>query len=139
MPPRFDPRNYQTYSIHAPLSTHWRKATCVEVACPNYLNGWRVRVEHLPPELLHQARTSGRRYTELAVREGETYLVYEAGQPCFEASTHRARVERPELYVIRDGDARGNPTGRRRQVDGVAWNDDFGEHQERIADLMKEG
>jgi hypothetical protein len=136
---RFDPRNYQTYSIHAPLSTHWRSISCAELGCANYLNGWTVRVEHLTPAQLHTCRTSGRRYTELAVREGENYLVYEAGQPCFEASAHVVRVERPELYVIRDGDTRANPTGRRAVVDGATWNDDFGEHQERIADLMKEG
>lgn len=139
MAPYLDPRAYKTYSIHAPLSTHWRPASCAEVDCPNYLHGWRVRVEHLPPELLHTARTSGRRFTELPVRQGETYLVFEPGQACFEAARHRLRLDRPELYAIRDGDTRGNPTGRRVTVSGDQWNDDFGEHQERLADLHKEG
>lgn len=135
----FDPRNYQTYTILAPLSTHWRKATCAEVDCPDYLNGWRTRVEYLTPEQLHLARNCGRRHIVVKVGPGETYLVYDAGQPCFQVSTHRMRLEREERYLIRDGDARGNPTGRRVEVSGTAWNDDFGEHQQRLADLQQEG
>lgn len=137
--PAADPRAYQTYAISAPLSTHWRRATCAEVDCPHYLEGWATRVEHCNAEQLHAARNSGRRYRELAVRAGETYLLFEAGQKCFRWDEHRQRVERPELYVIRDGDLRGNPTGRRQIVGDTQWSDDFGEHQERLADLQKEG
>lgn len=137
--PLADPRAYKTYSIHQPLATHFRPATCAEVDCPHYLEGWMTRVEHCNAEQLHAARNSGRRYRELALRPGETYLHFEAGQKCFHWSDHRTPVGRPELYVIRDGDARGNPTGRRDLVSGETWNDDFGEHQERLADLLKEG
>lgn len=137
--PLADPRAYKTYSISAPLATHWRPATCAEVDCPYYLHGWRVRKEHCDEQMLHVIATCGRRYRELAIRQGETYFEFEAGQPCLKASEHRARVERPELYLIRDGDMRGNPTGRRIEVSGTTWNDDFGEHQERLADLQKEG
>lgn len=137
--PILDPRGYKTYSIHAPIRTHFRKATCAEVDCPDYTNGWRVRLEILNAEQQVWVRQTGRRFTELPVRQGETYLVFEAGQPCFRATEHRARVEREELYVIRDGDTRGNPTGRVDRVSGQQWNDDFGEHQQRLADLQKEG
>lgn len=137
--PILDPRGYKTYSIHAPIRTHFRKATCVEVDCPDYLNGWRVRLEILNEEQRVWVRQTGRRFTELPVRPGETWLVFEAGQPCFRATEHRARVEREELYVIRDGDTRGNPTGRVDRVSGQTWNDDFGEHQQRLADLQQKG
>lgn len=137
--PILDPRGYKTYSIHAPIRTHFRKATCAEVDCPDYLNGWRVRLEILNPEQRVWVRQTGRRFTELPVRAGETWLVFEAGQPCFRATEHRARVEREELYVIRDGDMRGNPTGRVDRVSGQQWNDDFGEHQQRLADLQQKG
>jgi hypothetical protein len=132
--------DYQTYSITAPLSTHFRRATCAEVDCAAYLSGWRVRVEGLPPQLLHVAKTSGRRYVEQSVAEGETWLVFEAGQLCFKESEHRVRIDRPELYVVRDGDWRGNPTGRVRQHTNAAdWVEDFGEHQQRIADQIDRG
>lgn len=139
MAPLLDPRGYKTYSIHAPIRTHFRKATCAEVDCPDYLHGWRVRLEILNEEQRVWVRQTGRRFSEMPVRPGETWLVFEAGQPCFRATEHRARVEREELYVIRDGDTRGNPTGRVDKVSGQQWNDDFGEHQQRLADLQQKG
>lgn len=132
---------YKTYSIVAPLATHHRPATCAEVDCPHYVNGWRVRVEGLDPEMEHAARTSGRRFTELPVAEGETWLVFEAGQPCFQASEHRARLERPELFIVQGGDHRGNPrrTPVRQHVRPGDWVEDFAEHQQGLADAHQEG
>ncbi len=130
---------YKSYSISAPLATHWRPATCAEVACPDYLHGWRIRKEHLDAQLLHAATRSGRRYREVSFAAGETWLVYEAGQVCFKASQHRLPLERPELYLVRDGDWRGNPTGSVQRLTAASWTDDFGEHQERLADRFKQG
>jgi hypothetical protein len=132
---------YKTYGIRMPLTTHWRKATCAEVECPDHTHGWRVRVENLTPDLVHTARTCGRRFRELSVAEGETYLVFEAGQPCFRASDHRVRVERPELYVVRDGDWRGNPRHTTPTVHSGpdSWVDDFATHQQTLADAANEG
>lgn len=139
--PRMGPESYKTYSIQAPLATHFRPATCEEVGCPNFLNGWRNRVEGLTPELLHAARNSGRKYTELRVAEGETWLMYEAGQPCFQASLHRAPIGRPELFIVRDGDRRGNPRGTKARLHQrpADWLDDFAEHQQDLADAAERG
>lgn len=137
MPPQF----FKTYAVMAPVGTHFRPATCAEVDCPHYLHGWRVRVESLTPDLQHAARNSGRRYAEQQVAEGETWLVFEAGQPCFKASQHRARLDRPELYVVRDGDHRGNPRGTKARLHQRPehWLEDFAGHQSAINDAMKEG
>lgn len=124
---------YQTYHILAPEQSHWRPASCEEVGCLSHRYGWRTRIQGLSPQDVHAARTSGRRYTEVKVEEGETYLVFEPGQRCWKASTHRIRVDRPELYVVRDGDWRGNPTGEARQHTPDGWVNDFAEHQDRIA------
>ena len=131
---------YKTYSIVAPLATHHRPATCAEVDCPNYLNGWQVRVEGLPPELLCDARAHGR-HREVRVAEGETWLVYEAGQPCFKASEHRTRLDQPELFLVRGGDHRGNPrrTPTRRHTRPEHWVEDFAEHQQGLADVAERG
>ncbi len=107
--------SYQTYQIKAPIATHWRKATCAEIECAHYLNGWRVRLESLPPEMVHAARNSGRKFTELHVSAEENWLVFEAGQACFQESAHKVPLDRQELFIVRDGDWRGNPTGRVRQ------------------------
>jgi hypothetical protein len=148
--PKMPASAYKTYSIAAPVSTHWRKATCKETDCPRYLNGWRVQVELLTPELLHTAKTvrhliNGRwvpyRYTELRVSESQTFLVFEAGQPCFQAAEHRIKIDRPELYIVRDGDHRGNPrrTEARRHTRPEHWVEDFATHQERLADTLRQG
>lgn len=132
---------YKTYAIKAPLSTHFRKATCEEVQCPDFLYGWRVHKEALSPALLHTATHSGRKFSEVQVTPGETYLVYEAGQTCFHAPKHRTRVERPELYIVRDGDWRGNPRGTPNRVHQRAedWAEDLHEHTDQINDALKEG
>lgn len=139
--PRMDPTAYKTYAMVSPLSTHFRPASCAEVDCPHYLNGWRVRLENLTPDLQHAARTSGRRYREQHVTDGETYLVFEAGQACFKASQHRARVDRPPLYIVRDGDHRGNPRRTKARLHQRAqdWVEDFATHQQKLADEIKKG
>lgn len=133
-------QDYKTYQIVAPLSTHWEPATCQQVGCPDYANGWRVRVEGLPPEMLHAAKNSGRRYRELEVAQNDNWLVFEAGQPCFRASEHRRLLDKQEIFIARDGDYRGNPTGVvRRHTSPEFWLEDFSEHQERIAQQTQQG
>ena len=132
--------SYQSFEIKAPLGTHFRPGTCAEANCPNYLHGWRVRVEGLPLEMVHAARTSGRRYREEQIADGETWLMFEAGQPCFRASQHRVRVERPELYIARAGDARGNPTGQvTRHTRPEHWVEQFADNQDKLAAVQQRG
>lgn len=133
-------QGYRTFQVIAPLSTHWRKATCAEVACPQYLNGWRVRVEALEPQMLHTARTSGRKYSELRVADGESWLVFEAGQACFRATEHRKLLDRQEIYIARDGDYRGNPTGRtRRHARPEFWVEEMQENTLRVKERLEKG
>lgn len=139
--PLMDAAAYKTYEMRSPLSTHFRPATCAEVDCPHYLHGWRVRVEALTEDLLHAAQNSGRAYTEQSIAEGETYLVFAAGQPCFKASQHRKRLDRPPLYIVRDGDHRGNPRGTKARLHQRAqdWVEDFATHQQAIAEEIEKG
>lgn len=139
--PLMDAGAYKTYAVVAPVSTHFRRGTCAETNCPHYLNGWRTRIENLTPDLLHTATHSGRRYTVQQVAEGESYLVFPAGQPCFAAAEHRVRLDRPPLYIVRDGDHRGNPrrTRARQHLNPANWVEDFAEHQQALADEIKKG
>lgn len=133
-------QDYKTYQIVSPLATHWRAATCAEVECPNYQRGWRLRVEGLPPEMLHAAKTSGRKFTELNVTATENWLVFEAGQPCFRASEHRMLLDKQEIFIVRDGDYRGNPTGNvRKHTRPEDWQEDFAEHQDKLAQRLQQG
>ncbi|MBA4865910.1 hypothetical protein H1V43_32115 [Streptomyces sp. PSKA54] len=139
--PRMPAAAYKTFQILAPVPTHWRPASCAEVDCPDYVNGWRVRIEGLDAQMLHAAKTSGRKYSELRVAEGETWLVYEAGQPCFRAAQHRKRIDRPELFLVRDGDHRGNPRGTKARMHAKPehWVENFAEHQQGLADAHQKG
>jgi hypothetical protein len=129
----------KTYAVLAPAATHFRAATCEEVGCAAYLSGWRVRVEGLPAEMVHAARTSGRRFVETRIAQGETWLVFEAGQRCFRSTTHRVRVARPEIYLVRGGDWRGNPSGQSLRRSPDDWVDDFANHQDKLAHRLEQG
>lgn len=135
--PRGRPSAYQTFSVHRPLATHWRKATCEEVHCPDFERGWRLRVEILDAAQLYDVEHCGRSYQRVQAAEGETWLVFKAGQPCFRASTHRIQVERDALFVLRGGDWRqlGDPV----KLSPTSWVDAFGENQDKLRDEVEKG
>ncbi|WP_431895871.1 hypothetical protein [Micromonospora haikouensis] len=139
--PKGLPAAYKTYQILAPASTHWRAATCAEVDCPAWLRGWSTTVDESTELGARQAhyirRQSGRGFVEQRTPAGLTTFVFEAGQRCFAADKHRVQV-RPESYLIRPGDWRdlGDP---RRLGSARSWVDDFGEHQQRIAEHTQRG
>lgn len=129
---------YQTYSITSPQDVQV-KAACEQVACPAWQFGWESVIDESAPLGQQQAayiRTqSGRTFREQKRGDGLTVFRFEAHQRCF--ANHQTR---PEIYLVRDGDWRGNPTGRQRQhTSPDNWLEDFGEHQQRIADQQKKG
>lgn len=155
--PLLPPHLRKTYQIKAPISTHWRPATCEEVDCPHYLQGWLSAIDEtteLGQRQAHYIRhDSGRKFVETRgyefpddpmgqrrIPETLTVFRFEAGQKCFGADTHKLPVGKPELYLLRGGDHRGNPRQEITRFSGhQAWLDDFGEHQERIADAVQRG
>lgn len=139
---RVDPAHpmaaYQTYSITSPPDTSVR-AACEQVGCAAWRLGWESTVDETTDLGKRQAayiRSQSRRtFRETRTAAGLTVFRFEAGQRCF--ADHRTR---PELYAVRDGDWRGNPTGRARQHQRPQdWIEDFGEHQQRIADQHRKG
>ncbi|KUN03143.1 hypothetical protein AQI95_24610 [Streptomyces yokosukanensis] len=136
---------YKTYAIVAPKSTHWVDATCAEVECAHHLYGWQSVIDEsteLGQRQAHYIRKqAGRRFTEERREGGLTAFVFEAGQVCFNAAKHQRRLDRPELYIVRDGDHRGNPRGTapRQHVKAADWVDDFAEHQQALADEHQKG
>lgn len=136
---------YKTYAIVAPRSTHWVAATCAEAECAHHLYGWQSVIDETSELGQRQAyyirKVSGRAYREERRPDGLTTFTFEAGQPCFNAAKHRRRLDRPELYIVRDGDHRGNPRGTapRQHVRAQDWVEDFAEHQQGLADEIKKG
>jgi hypothetical protein len=129
---------YKTYAITSPISTHYREARCTEAGCLAQRNGWKTVVDESTALGQKQAfyirSRSGRKYVETRTG-GTTEFVFEAGQQCF--ATHQVPLDRPELYVVRGGDFRGNPTGEVRRFSSPdAFVNDFGEHQDRLARVI---
>lgn len=131
---------FKTYQVVAPPSTHWRPATCAEVDCGGFLHGWRSLIDErtaLGQQQAHYIRRESRRkHTEHRDEAGLTVFDFEAGQRCF--APHKVRLDRPEVYLVRGGDWRGNPAGQvRRHANAADWTEDFALHQERLADQIE--
>src|SRR6266540_1077731 len=115
----------KTYSMVAPLSSHWRDATCEEVDCLNWRNGWKTFI-NTSTDLGHRQiayirHECGRRFTE--DREGAAVVfTFSPGQRCFTA--HKVPLERDPLLLVRMGDWRGYGPTRVHQRPGD-WIEDM--------------
>lgn len=138
--PKLPAQSMKTYQIIAPATTHWRPATCEEVGCLNHRFGWQTVVDEsidLGQRQAHYIRNqSGRRYTEDRDAPGLTTFVFEAGQKCF--APHQVRLDRPDIFLVKDGDFRGS-TNPRQHVGPADWVDDFANHQQKLADEIEKG
>lgn len=154
--------SYKTYRVVAPLATHWREATCAEVDCGPHLNGW-VTILPAGDDRIALVKTSGRRFHEYrdvlpehvaerlpnadpesrgprSLGPGLIAFYFEPGQRCFEAVQHRLRVGRPELFIVRDGDHRGNPSGDKRvHTRAEDFVEDMAENQDRLKTIVERG
>ena len=135
--------HHKTFRIKAPLETHFRRPTpediatgraCRSAGCPDYERGWRLRWDVLSEPDRHLATHSGRAYRLESVSELENWLVFEAGQPCFRASTHLVRLDVPEIFVVRDG--RNTPRVHSRPED---FTEDMQEHTDRVVTARERG
>lgn len=134
---------YRTFQVAMPKGPEFeRPATCEEVECEHYLNGWQTIVPADNAELLAALRTSGRSFTEVDPNAVMRVFTFAPGQPCFRASQHRklVRPDTPQLFVVRGGDWRGNPTGERRiHQRPEDWAEHLGEHTQQLADRIEKG
>ena len=117
----------QTYAVHAPAATHFRRATCAEVECERWREGWLSLFDEATDLGRRQAAyvryQSGRHFQEMASEDAALALkraeipgklrafIFPSGQECFEA--HKVRVDRPEIFSVRGGDWRGATSARR--------------------------
>lgn len=138
--PQMGPEGYKTYAIVAPLQTHFRPATCSQIGCQGYTNGFETRLLPDDPRTDYIRRRSGRRFTETRDDDGMVVFAFPAGQQCFRASEHRMPLEREPFYIVKGGDHRGDPTGMgTSQYRAADWVDHFAEHQDRIVTAQGRG
>ncbi|MDN3244162.1 hypothetical protein [Streptomyces sp. ZSW22] len=136
--PQGEVQDYQTYQITRRRDTIVR-AVCEQVACQAWRNGWDSvideRTELGKAQAAYIRSESRRTFRETRTGEGLTVFRFESGQRCF--ADHQTV---PELYLVRDGDWRGNPTGRKRTHSRAAdWVEDFGENQLRLVENQRKG
>lgn len=148
--PRLPAKVFRTYAISTPIEDSYRSATCQEVECPNYLNGWVINADlstargqkqaHLI-EKLDKKYTTHKGYMidqNGVAKEAPTYTAYvfEAGQSCW--NPHRVRTQKPEVYTVRDGDHRdlGNQRIHTRPED---WVDDLQNNQQALIERHERG
>jgi hypothetical protein len=134
-------RAYKTYGASMPLATHWVAATCEELDCEPFLKGWSINVAPLSEQDIATIKAFGYRYSVLPVSAEQTLWIFDAGQPCFKAATHRKATGRPALFYTRAGDWRGDPTGQRPYVHDSAenWVDDMATHLDRLRTETEKG
>lgn len=137
---------YRTFQIISPISTHWRPATCEEAECEQYARGWKSAIDETTELGQKQAwyirKQSGRKYTESRDEQpGLTVFTFEAGQTCFAAGQHKVPLGRPEHYLVKGGDWRGNPAGipTRKHTKPEFWIEDFNENQDRLIRTQQAG
>lgn len=128
---------YKTYSITSP-SDRTVVYACEQVECERWARGWVSPIDERTELGAQQAayirHQSGRTFTESRTAAGLTVFRFASRQRCFEE--HRTR---PEFYVVRHGDWRGNLGTIRRHTRPPDWVEDFGEHQDRIATQQERG
>jgi hypothetical protein len=138
------PQFYKSYTMKAPVRTHWRPATCEEYECDDFLCGFVTTVD-LTSDL------GQRQYHYLSHDRERSYhiqrlsmelvkFIYGPGNRCFRSDEHRVPVGRPPRLLVVGGDWRGNP---RREIlvhtRVEDWVDDSRNHQDKIATLVQRG
>jgi hypothetical protein len=136
------PQQYKTYSALFPVQTHYRRATCEEIDCLAYLNGWSTTVD-ISTQLgqkQYDFVTHDRERTFMTEKSGLSLVkfTFAPGQPCFDRANHKVQLERPGRFVVRQGDFR--QYGKARvHVRPEDWVEDFAEHQSKIQKIHERG
>ena len=130
---RMPAQNYKTWEVIYPHASHYRPATCAEVDCSHYLNGWQTVVDESTN--LGQARAyyirhgQTRGFTESRDdRNGIVVTVFKfhSGQTCFRE--HEKVLDRPAMHGVRRGTGRFD-FGERHWYDrSDQWQDDLAVH-----------
>jgi hypothetical protein len=137
-----EPQHMQTFQVRAPAGAY-RLGTCEEAECEHYARGWKMQID-LQSELgqkqaYYIKHQSGRSFTHEVLPSGLVELVFKGGQPCFRE--HKIRNDVPDTFLVKGGDARGNPlkTPTRVHKRPEFWVEEFAQNQARIAEVHQRG
>ncbi|UVS81847.1 hypothetical protein [Actinokineospora sp. UTMC 2448] len=126
-PVRLPAHLVRQHSYLAPPDTHFRQASCEEVDCPAWREGFVVDLDETRDPGMGQAQylranRRQRAFAEEVLADGRTRFRFPPGQRCLRSSRHRVRIEdRLGLFVVRNGG------GEPRLLKPEQWRDDLGE------------
>jgi hypothetical protein len=130
--PAGPPQAFETRGIRP----YWRKATCAEVDCDQWREGWTTVVDPntaLGRDQADYIRTqSGRRFTQSTTPHGWIAFEFEARQRCFGSDRHLVQADRPELFIARAGDWRAALSQPRVYERSNQWVDDLHTRTDRL-------
>jgi len=145
--PALPPTSMQTFAVQAPLTSkrHWRKATCHEVNCRHWREGWAtvldesITKQHGVAQYIRNF--SGRRFRETRADDGRTLFTFAAGQTCFNSDSHTMRDQDvPPIYLARGGDWRIDRDVRTTVHSGPdPWLDHLHSNLERVVSRLEIG
>ena len=123
--------NVAQYQISQPVQSHFRDATCQEVECGAFLQGWVTTVDvgtQLGADQANYIRMkSGRHFRVSQLADSSLVsFTFPPGQRCFRQ--HKVSLGRPAIYSERDN---------RRVLKHTAdtWVDSFANNQIKLAEL----
>ena len=135
---------HKTYAIRSPLTD--RKATCEEINCAAWRDGWHTVVPSDPDSLRTfrdgcNGRLDGLRREAISV-DSDTpnaqVFAFMPGNPCFDAVNHRVRKE---FYFV--GPGAWNNQFRlqtaRQHANADDWREDMAIHLDRLREEEKKG
>ena len=106
------PKVQNDYEVATPHATHRRAASCKEVECIGWLEGWRILVD-TTIQLGKDQRDyfvsgrSKRRFTQLSMPNGKILFTFDAEQTCFrqerDAHIHSISLDRSPNMRINGG------------------------------------
>ena len=137
------PRDYRTYGMAMPLSSHFRPATCEEADCQAYINGWASTFD-LATDLGQKQYEYCRHDKERSFaveRLGLTLVrfTYGPGNRCFRSGDHKVPVGRPGIFTVRAGDWRAYTGPARRHTRADDWVDDMAGHLDQLEQARERG
>lgn len=122
------------------ITNRTRPATCAEVNCAHHLKGWASTViAGSEDEALLRASKRKFLIDHAESHGGFIRFIFPPGQICFRYKSHRLPLEEEAIHVVRDGDWRGNPTGRRTQLRADQWLESFQESTDDITTRKARG
>lgn len=144
--PALGPEAYKSYSWRQPLRTHFRRVTCADAQCADYLHGWTAVIDTATELGQRQYDYLTRdRTRQFHMERSGTSLVsftYPPGQEAFDGPLHDhyQPIGYDPVMLVCEGDWRGNPRGTPpRIMRPEDWVDDFATHQDMIATAVRKG